>query len=250
MASSTLTPSLFLLSLVCSLGFCSLTPIASFHISRYFYPPTAFYSAFKFNADLSKWSTANVTDMSSSTSTSSSFSDDPCFFHLNSVHSSPFLFFFFPVFDNSGFKRTLCGGAWSLAFPTATGTNGRYGCCDAGAYMANPELNPFIKANACQNCPMLDDNPTENSHTSCSGGINGGGEGENGEIGDGTNATGLFYSPSSVPMYSETTEMVQQSVVPLFEWLGSLLFLVGIWLGNTSCFLSVANCCTFSHLTF
>jgi hypothetical protein len=30
--------------------------------------------------------------------------------------------------------------------------NGRYGCCDAGSYMANPELNPFNKTNACQNC--------------------------------------------------------------------------------------------------
>ena len=100
MASSTLTPSLFLLSLVCSLGFCSLTPIASFHISRYFYPPTAFYSAFKFNADLSKWSTANVTDMSSSTSTSSSFSVVPCFFPLDSVHSGSLIPFSLLLFSS------------------------------------------------------------------------------------------------------------------------------------------------------
>ena len=107
--------------------------------------------------------------------------------------------------------------------------------------MANPELNPFVKTNACQNCLTLGDNPTENSHTSCPGGTNGGGENgeneeneENEEIGDGTNATGLSYSPSSMPSYSVTTVMVQESVVPLFEWLGSLLFLVGIWLGNTS----------------
>jgi hypothetical protein len=127
---------------------------------------------------------------------------------------------FFPVFYNSGFKQTLCGGAWlsltgsSNAFNNLGSSTARYGCCDAGTYMANPELNPFVKTNACQNCLTLGDNPTENSHTSCSGGTNGGGEGENGD--------------------SVTTVMVQESVVPLFEWLGSLLFLVGIWLGNAS----------------
>ena len=65
--------------------------------------------------------------------------------HLHNFFSKSFL----PVFDNSAFKRTLCGGKWSLYFTSSTGTNGRYGCCDAGTYMAFPELNPFVKTDAC-----------------------------------------------------------------------------------------------------
>jgi hypothetical protein len=45
---------------------------------------------------------------------------------------------------------------------------GRYGCCDAGSYMANPELNPFVKANACQNCPAnRAGSAADNDDTSC-----------------------------------------------------------------------------------
>ena len=48
-----------------------------------------------------------------------------------------------------------------------------------------------------------------------------------------TNSSSFSYSPSSMPpTYSVTTVIVQHSVIPVFEWLGSLLFLVGIWLGN------------------
>ena len=44
----------------------------------------------------------------------------------------------------------------------------RYGCCDAGSYMANPELNPFVKANACQNCPAnRAGSAADNDDTSC-----------------------------------------------------------------------------------
>ena len=90
------------------------------------------------------------------------------------IYSSfPLSIFFFqksllPVFGgSSAFKRTLCGGQWSLYFTSSTGTNGRYGCCDAGTYMAFPELNPFVKANACQNCPSGQFTYDENDATSC-----------------------------------------------------------------------------------
>ena len=33
--------------------------------------------------------------------------------------------------------------------------------------MANPELNPFVKANACQHCPLLFYNPNENARLDC-----------------------------------------------------------------------------------
>ena len=42
----------------------------------------------------------------------------------------------------------------SNAFDDLGSSTARYGCCDAGTYMAQPELNPFVKANACQNCPL------------------------------------------------------------------------------------------------
>ena len=90
------------------------------------------------------------------------------------IYSSfPLSIFFFqksllPVFaGSSAFKRTLCGGQWSLYFTSPTGTNGRYGCCDVGTYMASPEFNPFAKANACQNCPSGQFTYEENDETSC-----------------------------------------------------------------------------------
>ena len=52
----------------------------------------------------------------------------------------------------SAFKRTLCGGKWSLAFTSATGIRGRYGCCHAGTFMTSPESNPFDKATYCSAC--------------------------------------------------------------------------------------------------
>ena len=62
---------------------------------------TAFYAAWAFNADISKWNTAAVTNMYGSRSTPPSCFCC-CFFHLNSVHSLPLLFFsslfqFFPT---------------------------------------------------------------------------------------------------------------------------------------------------------
>ena len=63
------------------------------------------------------------------------------------------------VFYNSAFNRTLCGSAWlSLtgsdnAFSNLGTSTARYGCCSPGSYMSDPELNPFVEANACTNCP-------------------------------------------------------------------------------------------------
>jgi len=79
-----------------------------------------FYEATKFNSDLSSWDTSQVTTM-------------------------------YKMFQDSGFNGTLCGGKWLLAFSGPSGTNGRYGCCDAGTYMTSPELNPFSQT-ACTNC--------------------------------------------------------------------------------------------------
>jgi len=68
------------------------------------------------------------------------------------------------VFYDSGFKRTLCGSTWSsltgsnsflygLGSSQSTSSTARLGCCPSGSYMSNPELNPFVEANACSTCP-------------------------------------------------------------------------------------------------
>ena len=80
-------------------------------------------------------------------------------------------YFYFTVFSSSGFNRTVCGGNWGTSFTSATGTNGRYGCCDAGSYMSSPFLNPFVKATACSSChsgPPGQYTASSNAFISCS----------------------------------------------------------------------------------
>jgi surface protein len=44
-----------------------------------------------------------------------------------------------PVFRDSGFKRTLCGGKWqSLSSNSYLTSTGRLGCCPIGSFMSNP----------------------------------------------------------------------------------------------------------------
>ena len=73
------------------------------------------------------------------------------------------------VFYDSGVKRTLCGSKWdpvtgipgSLtgdknAFDNLGSGSGastaRHGCCPAGKYMSNPEVNPFSISASCDSC--------------------------------------------------------------------------------------------------
>ena len=68
-----------------------------------------------------------------------------------------FFFFVAPsltVFQNSGFKRTLCGGKWQSSpggdnYLTSTG---RLGCCLPGTYMSLPNADPFSTATSCAPC--------------------------------------------------------------------------------------------------
>ena len=69
------------------------------------------------------------------------------------------------VFEDSGFKRTLCGSKWDTLTGTVNAFNNlgsgstistaRYGCCPANKYMSSPEINPFKEADSCsdQTCP-------------------------------------------------------------------------------------------------
>jgi len=81
---------------------------------------------------------------------------------LDVVTSHLSYFFFFPliyniVFFYSGFKRTLCGGAWEAHKNTWIGSalgasTARLGCCPIGSYMAKPEENSFSVASSCSSC--------------------------------------------------------------------------------------------------
>tara|TARA_B110000091_G_C13484270_1_gene337502 strand:- start:55 stop:588 length:534 start_codon:yes stop_codon:yes gene_type:complete len=133
---------------------------------------TAFYGAAAFNADISKWSTAKVTNMDASTFNISTF--------LSSVHCSVdgvgllthlnlFVFSFVcSVFRDSGFKRTLCGGEWQSLSPGSYLTvTGRLGCCPIGSFMSDPMLNPFSEEKSCQQCSTGTEAVSSNDDTQC-----------------------------------------------------------------------------------
>ena len=57
------------------------------------------------------------------------------------------------MFDQSGFKRTLCGGQWqSLSSNSFLTSTGRLGCCPIGSFMSNPFV-AFSVAGSCTACP-------------------------------------------------------------------------------------------------
>ena len=70
----------------------------------------------------------------------------------------------FPVFYNSGFKRTLCGGQWQSSpggdnYLTSTG---RLGCCSPGTFMNSST------STVCDACPSGQYGSTvQNDDTSC-----------------------------------------------------------------------------------
>ena len=62
------------------------------------------------------------------------------------------------MFYNSGFKRTLCGGAWQSlagannAFNNLGSGTARLGCCPIGSFMSNPFV-AFSETDSCTACP-------------------------------------------------------------------------------------------------
>ena len=70
----------------------------------------------------------------------------------------------------------MCGGQWeSLSSTSYLTSTGRLGCCSPGTFMAQPNLNPFNKATACESCPvgnysgMSDDLNCPYTATTCPG---------------------------------------------------------------------------------
>jgi hypothetical protein len=55
------------------------------------------------------------------------------------------------------------------AFDSLGSSTARYGCCDAGNYMSNPNQNPFVEGTSCSSCPAGQDGTTAaiNDETSC-----------------------------------------------------------------------------------
>ena len=92
---------------------------------------TVFQGAKAFNGDLSRWQPNAVTTMRR-------------------------------IFYNSGFTRTLCGGAWESlpgdqnAFNdlgTSGSSTARHGCCPIESFMSDPFVAPFSEENSCTACP-------------------------------------------------------------------------------------------------
>ena len=64
------------------------------------------------------------------------------------------------MFQQSGFKGTLCGGGWA----SNPNSYARLGCCPAGSYMSAPESVPY----ECTKCPVGQAGSNEpNDDTSC-----------------------------------------------------------------------------------
>ena len=82
-------------------------------------------------------------------------------FHSNAL-------FFFKVFLNSGFQRTLCGGQWAaLSGNSYLASTGRLGCCAPGTFMSSPNAYPFSQADSCSDvCPTGKYGLGENDETS------------------------------------------------------------------------------------
>jgi surface protein len=151
-----------------------------------------FYGASAFNSDVSKWNTGAVTDMDTSKYT---LSPSLCWPRLPSLRIlnirqlevrritslTRSVLFYFQVFYNSGFKRTLCGGKWqSLSSDSGLTSTGRLGCCSPGTFMAKPTLNPFSKATACEACPVGQYGSTvDDDITSCNNNCGTSGNGAN-----------------------------------------------------------------------
>ena len=113
-----------------------------------------FYRASVFNSDVSMWQTGKVTDMLSMFDQASAFNSDLSKWQTNKVINMH------GIFHNSGFTRTLCGGAWESltgsnnAFNVLGYSPARYGCCPIGSFMSNPFIvAPFSEVNSCTGCP-------------------------------------------------------------------------------------------------
>ena len=110
---------------------------------------TMFFGATSFNGDISQWNTAKVTNMQTMFYDATAFNGDISQWNTAKVTNMMNMFY------NSGFTRTLCGGAWesltgyNSAFKTPLGTStARYGCCPTGKFMSNPFVT-FSEASSC-----------------------------------------------------------------------------------------------------
>ena len=137
-----------------------------------------FQTASAFNSDVSKWDTGAVENMGNMFNTASAFNSDVSNWNTGAVELTHRMFSSAPAFNSdlskwdtssveymgsmfkdSGFTRTLCGGAWESltgsdgAFDDLGSSTARVGCCSPGTFMAQPNLNPFSQATACEACP-------------------------------------------------------------------------------------------------
>ena len=137
-----------------------------------------FYKKDSFNEDISKWDTSQVTDMTFMFAYATAFNNggQPLDWDTSKVTDMHYMFYEAKAFNgdisqwntasvttmerifyDSGFSRTLCGGAWDSltgdksAFNTLGTSTARYGCCPAGSFMSDPFVS-FTEANSCSQC--------------------------------------------------------------------------------------------------
>jgi surface protein len=127
-----------------------------------------FSLAYAFNSDVSNWNTSAVTTMKNMFYYAWAFNSDVSNWNTGAVTSMQNMFY------DSGFTRTLCGGAWGSltgsisAFYNLGSSTARLGCCSPGTYMAQPNLHPFSEATACAACPSASyGSAVEDDITSC-----------------------------------------------------------------------------------
>ena len=123
-----------------------------------------FHFAQAFNSDVSNWKTSNVVNMKELFK-NSGFSSDVSKWNISKVHDHED--YYYEMFANSAFDRTLCGAKWMTIAQSYT--NGpRTGCCPAGSYMSNPHEDFSAQVDgtgSCAPCPLY---KTENGEVECS----------------------------------------------------------------------------------
>ena len=105
-----------------------------------------FKNAHAFNSDVSKWDTSAMRSLNRMFTGATAFNSDLSKWDTSKVTEM------YSAFYLSGFTRTLCGGAW-VELGSNTGPDFRLGCCSPDTFMAQPNLNPFSQATACEACP-------------------------------------------------------------------------------------------------
>ena len=126
------------------------TALSLWDVSKVIEFDDMFHGAAQFDKDVSGWKTVKGTTFARMFKDATSFNCDVSKWRVNAATTMT------SMFENSGLDRTMCGKWESLN--ALENSNGRYGCCNAGSYMFNPQKNPFVLSDdggSCKKCEGL-----------------------------------------------------------------------------------------------